>query len=39
MVPVVAPRFGLTECNTEREREFLEALHARAGAGGWYADA
>jgi hypothetical protein len=39
MVPVVAPNFDLTECNNEREREFVEALHARAETGGWYADA
>jgi len=39
MVRVVAPRFHLTECNTDREREFIEALHARAAAGGWYAGA
>lgn len=39
MVPVVAPRFDLAGCNTDREREFVEALHARAEAGGWYADA
>jgi hypothetical protein len=38
MVPVVAPRFALTQCNNEREREFIEALHGRAKAGRWYAD-
>jgi hypothetical protein len=38
MVPVAAPRFDLRECNTESERIFVEALHARAIAGGWYAD-
>lgn len=38
MVSVVADRFDLTECNSEAERAFIEALHARAEAGGWYAD-
>jgi hypothetical protein len=38
MIPVRAPRFDATECNTELEREFIEALHARAVRGGWYAD-
>jgi len=37
MVPVAAPRFGLTDCNSDREREFIESVHARAEAGGWYA--
>src|SRR5262245_21863595 len=35
MVPVIASRFDLKECNSEAEREFVEALHARAEAGGW----
>lgn len=39
MVPVSAPRFDLDECNSEEERAFIEALHARAEAGDWYADA
>jgi hypothetical protein len=39
MVPVVAPRFDLAACNSEAERAFIEAIHARAEAGGWYADA
>jgi hypothetical protein len=39
MAPVFAPRFGLTECNSDQEREFIETLHARAELGGWYADA
>ncbi len=38
MVPVVAPRFDLAVCNSDREREFVEALHDRATSGGWYAD-
>lgn len=38
MVPLVAPRFGLVECNNDGEREFVELLHARAEAGGWHAD-
>jgi hypothetical protein len=38
VVKVVAPRFDLDECNSEREREFIELLHSRAEAGGWYAD-
>lgn len=38
MIPVVAPRFDLFECNSNREREFVEALHARAEAGDWHAD-
>jgi hypothetical protein len=38
MVPVNAQRFHLTECNNDGERGFIEALHARAEAGGWYAD-
>jgi hypothetical protein len=39
MVAVVAPRFDLDECNNEREREFVLALHDRTEAGGWSADA
>jgi hypothetical protein len=39
MVQVSAPRFDLVECNSEAERVFIEALHARAVAGGWFADA
>jgi hypothetical protein len=38
MVPVTAPRFDLAECNSDAERAFLVALHARAEAGGWFAD-
>ena len=38
MVPVIAPQFDLNECNSLREREFVEAIHARAETGGWYAD-
>jgi hypothetical protein len=38
VITVVAPRFDLAHCNTEQEREFIEALHRRAIAGGWYAD-
>lgn len=38
MVTVSAPRFDLDECNSEAERAFVEALHARAEAGGWFAD-
>ncbi|MBN9524193.1 hypothetical protein J0H58_37730 [bacterium] len=38
MVPVAAPRFELAECNSDEERAFVEALHARAEAGEWYAD-
>lgn len=33
-----APRFGLAECRTEQERDFVEALHARAEVGRWFAD-
>jgi hypothetical protein len=36
---VRAPRFDLDECRNEAEKEFIEALHARAEAGGWFADA
>jgi hypothetical protein len=35
---VSAPRSALGECNNEREREFVELLHAYAEAGGWFAD-
>jgi hypothetical protein len=38
VVRVNALRFYLDECNTERERDFIELLHARAEAGGWFAD-
>ena len=38
MIGVNAPRFDLDECNNERERDFIESLHARAEAGGWFAD-
>lgn len=38
MVPVAAQRFDLAECNTHAEAAFVSALHARAEAGGWYAD-
>jgi hypothetical protein len=30
---------GLTDYRSPQEREFLEALHVRAAAGGWYGDA
>ena len=39
MVPVVAPRFHLNKCNTEAERAFIETMHCRSEAGGWYPDA
>ena len=39
MVRLIAPRFELDECNTESERVFIEALHLRSEAGGWYSDA
>jgi hypothetical protein len=38
VIGVNAPRFDLDECNNERERDFIELLHARAEAGGWFAD-
>ncbi len=38
MVQVAAPRFDLDECNSEAEGVLIEALHARADAGGWCAD-
>ena len=38
MIGVNAPRFDLDECNNERERDFIELLHARAEAGGRFAD-
>lgn len=38
MVPVSAPRFDLDECNSESEREFIEALHRRSETGGWLPD-
>lgn len=38
MTNVFAPRFDLVECSNEREREFIEVLHARAEVGGWFAD-
>ncbi|MBX9623890.1 MAG: hypothetical protein K2X82_08745 [Gemmataceae bacterium] len=38
MLPVTAPRFDLAECNSDAERAFVEALHARAEVGGWFAD-
>ncbi|QDT14917.1 hypothetical protein [Alienimonas californiensis] len=38
MIPVFAPRFDLDECRSDAERAFVEALHARADAGGWFAD-
>jgi hypothetical protein len=38
MIEVNAPRFYLDECNNERERDFIESLHAHAEAGGWFAD-
>jgi hypothetical protein len=38
VVPVIAPRFDLDECDNEAERTFIEAMHARAEAGGWFAD-
>jgi hypothetical protein len=39
MVPVAAPRFDLEGCNNDAERAFIEAVHARAEAGKWFADA
>ena len=33
-----APRFDLVECRSPPEREFINALHARAEAGQWFAD-
>jgi len=36
---VKAPRFEIDECRGEAEREFVETLHSRAEARGWYADA
>lgn len=39
MIRVRAPRFDLDECNNERERDFIELLHARAEAGNWFAEA
>lgn len=39
MIPVAAPRFDLDECESEAERAFIEAVHARAEDGGWFADA
>lgn len=39
MVPIFAPRFELDECNSDAERAFIDAIHARAEAGGWFADA
>src|SRR5262249_49762336 len=36
---VNAPRFELDECRNEAECEFVESLHSRAEARGWYADA
>ncbi|OJW23535.1 MAG: hypothetical protein BGO49_02795 [Planctomycetales bacterium 71-10] len=38
MIKVDAPRFDLDECKNASEREFIELLHARAEAGGWFAD-
>lgn len=38
MVPVFAPRFDLGRCNNDAEAAFVQALHTRAEAGGWYAD-
>ncbi len=39
MVKVSAPRFDLDECRDATERDFVEALHTRAEAGAWWADA
>jgi|SRR6185436_11452090 len=36
---VSAPRVDLDECRDATEREFIDALHARAEAGAWCADA
>ncbi len=38
MVPANAPRLNLFVCRNEVDREFLEALNARAERGGWTAD-
>jgi hypothetical protein len=38
MTKVSAPRFGLDDCNDDSERQFIEALHARAEVAGWFAD-
>ncbi len=37
-VRVVAERFHIETCNSETEREFIEALHARSQLDGWYPD-
>ncbi len=39
MIPVVAPRFHLDTCNTEIERDFIEALHVRSKTAAWFPDA
>jgi hypothetical protein len=39
MVTVIAPRFHLDKCNSEDEREFIEAMHLRSESDGWYPDA
>jgi len=36
MVTVNAPRFEITECNNELERQFIELIHLRSEADGWY---
>jgi len=33
-----APRFDIDECRNQAEHEFINALHARAEAGLWFAD-
>jgi hypothetical protein len=38
MVKVDAPRFDITECRNDLDREFIEALHARSESDGWHAD-
>lgn len=40
-IPVSAPRLGVggvSECNSDDERRFLERLNARAAQGGWRTD-
>lgn len=37
-IKMEAPRFDLAQCRNPAEREFINALHARAEAGGWFAD-
>jgi hypothetical protein len=39
VIPVVAPRFDIVECNNELERTFIEAMHERSETDMWYPDA